>query len=232
MAIASKADIASVLALLEGGVVRVEKGSLDQIVEGRREDVALTVRWRATNKTSMWEVKSSRKREAWAPPLLAFVRRRTPGDASLVKSGAIAEVLTGDEDFDFHWLVEGAPRSTTKQLFGEPVRAVLREARRGTSFAIDDGVVSASMNGTRFEMSDIHHGIRCVVALRTHLGEIEEEVATAREDIAALRVKRQKVWARTVLLGRVFLVVMLLTLALSFAATFYYGCGINVLFEK
>ncbi len=226
-----------IAATLEDARVSEHAGSAT--AEGTRNGIALHVEWRRRSKASVWTVTST---GTW-PRLLADVRRRTVGERGAIASGAIAQLLTGDEAFDREWLLEAAPRARALLVFDEGVRRAIGAARV-MSVDIDEGKVLAGVNGSHFNAADVIVGIEAVVALRLRLDALATSSASSASststsdeqaeiaEIASLRAKQDKIWARLSVPARILAVAGGAVLAAALFSGVFYGCGINTLFEK
>ena len=212
---------------------RVTEHASTGTAEGTRNGIAVNVEWMRRSHASVWKVSST---GTW-PRLLADVRQRVVGEGGAVASGAIAQLLTGDEAFDREWLLEGAPRTRALLVFDESVRRAIGAAR-DMSIHIEDGKVLAGVNGSHFNVTDVLLGIDAVVALRVRLDALGSSSGTSSEgeaelaEIASLRAKQANIWARASVPARIGLVIAAAVMAVALFSAVFYGCGINTLFEK
>jgi len=213
---------------------RITEHASTATVQGTRNGIALHVEWRRRSQISVWKVTST---GTW-PRLLADVRRRAIGEGGAVASGAIAQLLTGDEAFDHAWLIEGAPRTRALLVFDEAVRRAIGAAR-DMSIHIEDGNVLAGVNGRHFNATDVLLGIDAVVAVRLRLDALAaSSSATSSDDeaelaeIASLRATQDKLWARASVPARIGLVIGAALITVVLLSAVFYGCGIDTLFGK
>lgn len=192
-------------------------------LEGERRGIQVSVRTFRTSSTGNWLVKS----KGASPEVLFTVRARNRGERHAVESGAITEVLTGDVEFDRDWLVEGAPAATTRAAVDPALREAVVAARRGVALVVDQGDVSAGANQFNFDVNDVERTVELVVRARERLATMKREGANeegATAEIAALRKRRERTFARAPWPTKVGLVFFGLVLVLGIGGGLIYGC--------
>lgn len=207
---------ASISAALEQG------GSSLYELDGQRRGIEVSVRIRRTSDLSNWLVKA----KVPAPALIFTVRSRRAGERGAIESGAITEVLTGDADFDRDWLVEGAPVAATREAVDRSVREAVVAAARVT-LDVDQGAVSAGASEIAFDANDVEATIELVVRACERLAAMKREGTSeggAEKEIAALRERREHLFARASWPVKIGMVVVSVVFVVAVGGGMIYSC--------
>jgi photosystem II stability/assembly factor-like uncharacterized protein len=214
---------AAVAAALEGGRTSHVSGYV-RLAEGLSRGVHVSARCRWMNGRRDWIVKA----KGAAPPVLLTLRHRAYGDRGAIASGAILALPTGDAGFDGEWLVEGAPAETTRLLVDPALRAALAAAGE-IEVSVDGGkVVASGGTGASYEAGEVLRTVEVVVRLRERLAALAAEPADeatlrrARQEVGALRVKQDRLFARASWPARIGMVLFVVVISCA-AVTFLWS---------
>lgn len=191
-------------------------------VHGSRDGVKLEIEvWWSPNSVRGWSVKTKTS----GPRVLLGARLKSFGESS-----AIEAVATGDAAFDEKYLVEGAPAKTTRDAMTESVRAALVK-NENIELDVDDGIVFAGSHMQRLQTNleiganDVQQSIDVVLAMRASLLALpKKDEPNAAAEIATLRAKREKVFARASWPAKILMIVVGTILVLGLLAGLRYGC--------